>query len=181
MCGVSPLRFANYDVAIRAVDDCLQFRLFRRGYAELVERLLEIIHEGLPLFWRNVHVTMRVGHRASGVFLWAARRHPDHLGNQIFETGWRNLVVRFVHGRVGVQARISHDAIDEIIDHRRDAINPAETLVEGRLICLSWHGDAWMCFSGSWTRIITGFGRHAALARSPAKSGQGPCVDRLPA
>jgi hypothetical protein len=30
-----------------------------------------------------------------------------------------NLVVRLIHGRVGVQAGISHDTIDEIIDHGR--------------------------------------------------------------
>src|SRR5205814_7992916 len=137
MCGVSPLRFANYDVAIRAVDDCLQFRLFRRGYAELVERLLEIIHEGLPLFWRNVHITMRVGHRASGIFLRTAGRHPDHFGDQIFEAGWRNLVVGFIHRGVGVQPWISHDAVDEIIDHRRNAINSAEAFIEGWL--------TWLC------------------------------------
>ena len=39
--------------------------------------------------------------------------------------------MRFVHRWVGVQARIGHDAIDEIIDHGRDAINSAQTLVKG--------------------------------------------------
>ena len=41
--------------------------------------------------------------------------------------------MRFIHGRVGVQAGISHHAIDEVIDHRRDAVNSAEAFVEGRL------------------------------------------------
>ena len=41
--------------------------------------------------------------------------------------------MRFVHGGVGVQARIVHDAIDEIIDDSRNAVNSAEAFVEGGL------------------------------------------------
>src|SRR6266576_6883613 len=88
------LRFTNYNVGVGAVNDCFQLRLLRGWHAELVECLLKVIHERIPLFRRNVHVTMRVGHRASGVFLWAARRHPHHLGDEILEAGRWHLVMR---------------------------------------------------------------------------------------
>ncbi len=138
--AVVRLRFANYDVAVGAVDDCLQLRLLRGRYAELVECLLQIVHERVPFLRRNVHVTMRVGHGASGVFLGAATGPANHLGNEILEASRRNLVMRFVHGWVGVQAGITHDAIDKVIDHGRDAINSAETFVEGRLdlLVMAW-------------------------------------------
>ena len=83
--ALNPLRFANYDVAVGAVDDCFQLRLLRSGHAELVECLLKIIHERLPFFGRDVQVLMRLTHRASGVFLWAAARPANHFGNEILE------------------------------------------------------------------------------------------------
>src|SRR5437773_2323497 len=129
------LRFANYDVAVGAVDDCLQLRLLRGRYAEFVECLLQVVHERLPFFWRDVQLLVRLTHRAPGIFLRAATGPADHFGNQILEARRRNLVMRFIHEGVGVQAGIIHDAVDKVIDHRRDTVNSAETLVEGRL---SW-------------------------------------------
>jgi len=41
----------------------------------------------------------------------------------------------FIHGGIGVQAGIGHDAVDKVIDHRRDAVNSAEAFVEGWLRC----------------------------------------------
>jgi hypothetical protein len=130
------LLFANHDVAIGAVNDCFQLRLFRSGDAELVECLLKIVHERFPFLGRDVQVLMRFTHRASGIFLRAACGPADHFGNQILEACWGHSMMRFVHGRIGVQAGIGHDATDKIIDHGRDAIDPTETFIEGRLICL---------------------------------------------
>src|SRR5436190_5197108 len=140
IAGSFRLRFANHDVAVRAVDDYLQLRLLRSRYAELVECLLKVIHERLPFFWRDVQLLVRLTHRAPGIFLRAATGPADHFCNQILKAGGRHLVMRFIHGGIGVQAGISHDAVDEIINHRRDAINSAEAFVEGSLIW--WHG--WM-------------------------------------
>jgi hypothetical protein len=97
MRRIRPLRFANYDVTVGAVDNCFQFLLFRTGYAKLVECLLKIVHERIPFFGRDVQMLMRLTHRASGIFLRAAARPADHFGNEILETGWRDLVVSFVH------------------------------------------------------------------------------------
>src|SRR6266404_7250602 len=126
--------FADNDIAIRAIDDLLQFRLLGDGNFKLVERLLEVIHECLPLFGRDVQVLMRLTHRASGIFLWAAARPADHFGNEILEARWRHLVVGFVHGRIRVQARVRHDPVDQIIDNGGDAINSTEALIEGRFL-----------------------------------------------
>src|SRR5258707_15274005 len=78
---------------------------------------------------------MRLTHRASGVFLWAAARPANHLGNEILEARWWHLVVSFVHSRVRVQARVRHDPVDQIIDNGGDTINSTEALIKRRLLC----------------------------------------------
>ena len=79
---------------------------------------------------------VRLTHRASGVFLRTAARPADHFGNEILKASRRNLVMRLIHGGVGVQTGISHDAVDKVIDHCRYAVNSAEAFIEGALICL---------------------------------------------
>src|SRR4029453_9422518 len=69
MRRIRPLRFANYDVTVGAVDNCFQFLLFRTGYAKLVECLLKIVHERIPFFWRDVKMLMSLTHRGPGIFL----------------------------------------------------------------------------------------------------------------
>src|SRR2546426_3161807 len=91
------LRLANYNVAVGAVDDCLQLRLLRGRYAELVECLLKVIHERLPFFGRDVQVVVRLAHRATSIFLRAASGPADHFGNEILEAGGRNPLMCFVH------------------------------------------------------------------------------------
>jgi hypothetical protein len=44
-------------------------------------------------------------------------------------------MVRFIDRRVGIQARIAHDPVDEVIHGHRDAIDTSEALVERTL---SW-------------------------------------------
>src|SRR4030095_4195514 len=111
----SGLRFANYDVAVGAVNNCLQLRLLCGRHAELIERLVKIIHKRLPFFWRDGQGFVRFAHRAPRIFVWAgcscvreiraasagyvsvglwpSAGPADHFGNEIFETGWRHLVV----------------------------------------------------------------------------------------
>ena len=127
------LGFANYDVAVCAIDDRLQLFLLGGWHFELVECLLKIIHERVPFPGRDVQVLVRLTHRASRIFLRAARGPADHFGNEILEAGRRNLVMGFVHGGVRVQAGIIHDVVDKVIDHGRDAVNSTKALIEGRL------------------------------------------------
>src|SRR5262249_59946650 len=89
---------ANNDVAIGALDNRFQLRLLGGRNLELVERLLQVIHESIPLFGRYVQVLMRVAHGAPRVFLRATGRPANHFGDVILEAGWRRLVVGFVHG-----------------------------------------------------------------------------------
>ena len=45
----------------------LQLRLFCLGHSELVQRLLEIVEEGIPLAGGDLQLLMRIAHRAAGV------------------------------------------------------------------------------------------------------------------
>src|SRR5262245_16687061 len=147
--GRSGLRLAEHDVTIGAIDDRLQFCLLGGGDLELVQRLLEVIHESFPLFGSDVEVAMRIGHGPSRVFLRAAGRPADHFGNEILEAGRRYLVMGFVHGGVRVQTGVCHDAVDEVIDHHSDAVNSAEALIEAGLLWLCRHVSfpvcVWLC------------------------------------
>src|SRR5437660_12831464 len=50
------------------------------------------------------------------------------IGNQVFEACWRYLVVRLVDQGIGVEPRIGHQAVDEVIYDGRDAVAAAEAL-----------------------------------------------------
>jgi hypothetical protein len=45
-------------------------------------------------------------------------------------------MVRFVHQGVGVQSRVYHDSIDEVVYHGSDAIDATKSVVKRGLICL---------------------------------------------
>ena len=47
----------------------------------------------------------------------------DHLGHEALESRGGNAMVRFVHSRIGIQSRIYHDPVDEVVYHGSDAIN----------------------------------------------------------
>src|SRR5215467_1885580 len=66
----------------------------------------------------NLQMAMRVRHRFPCIFLRTARSPADHLGDQVLESRRRHAMVRFVHQRVGIQSRVHHDSVDEIIHHR---------------------------------------------------------------
>ena len=51
-------------------------------------------------------------------------------------------MVRLIHGWVRVKAGVRHDAIDEIVNDYRDAVNSAQTIVKG-----SFFGSAAMIIS----------------------------------
>ena len=125
--------FDHDNVAIGALDNRFYFRLLGCRNLEPVERLLDVIHESIPLFGRDVQVLMRVAHGAPRVFLRATGRPAKHFSDVILEAGWRHLVMGFVHGGVRVKTGVVHDAVDEVIDDRGDAESAAEALVESGL------------------------------------------------
>jgi hypothetical protein len=45
-------------------------------------------------------------------------------------------MVCFVHQRIGVQSRVCHDSVDEVVHHGGDAVDAAKSVVERELFCL---------------------------------------------
>ncbi len=73
---------------------------------------------------------MRIAHRSPGIALRSAGRPAHHLGDVVLESGGRDAVMRLVDARVGVQPRIGHDTVDQVIDDGRDVIGAAKAIVE---------------------------------------------------
>ncbi len=95
----------QHDVFFGAFDDGEELGLFALGHFELVERLLEIVEEGVP-FWRcDIQMGVRVVHRAAGIALGASGGCADLLGHQVFEAGASDLVVRLVDLGIGIESR----------------------------------------------------------------------------
>ena len=125
---------ADHNVIIGAVDDRLQLRLLDGGNLELVQRLLEVIHESVPFVRRDVQIFVRITHRSSSVLLRPARRPANHFGDKILETRRRHFVMCFVYCRVRIQTGIIHDAIDEIIDDCGNCEYATESFVQGGFV-----------------------------------------------
>jgi hypothetical protein len=107
---------------------------------ELVERLRHVVHERVPLARRDAQVPVRALHVLAGVFLRTSGAPAQHLGNQVFETCRRYLVVRVVDQGIGVEPGIGHHAVDEVVYDGRDAVDTAEPLVKaGRILRGHWH------------------------------------------
>src|SRR5713226_3370276 len=121
---------ANDNIRSGAADDCFQFSLLLGGNCELIQCLLKIVQERLPLLAGNFQVGMRVRHRPASVFLWAARSPADHLSHQVLESRRWHAMMRFVYQGIGIQSRVCHDSVDEIVYDCRNAIHATESVVE---------------------------------------------------
>ena len=100
----------------------LYLGLFGLRHSELVERLLEIIEESLPLGRRDHKIFVRVLHGAASVLLRSAGSPAEHFRNEVFEACRRNAMMGLVYPWVRVQAGIDHDPVDKVIDHGGDAV-----------------------------------------------------------
>src|SRR6266566_2025026 len=128
------------DVSPRALDDGHDLGPLGRRDCELVERLRHVVHERVPLARRDAQVPMRALHVLAGVFLRTSGGPAQHLGNQVFEACRRYLVVRVVDQGIGVEPRIGHHTVDEVVYDGRDAVDTAEPLVKvGRILRGHWH------------------------------------------
>src|SRR5439155_8123308 len=107
---------ADNDVAVRALDNRSNLGLLRGGNLELVESLLQVVEEGVPLWWRDLEITVGIDHGAPGILLRASGSPAQHFGYQVLEAGRRKLMMRFVDEGVGVESRIAHDAINQGVD-----------------------------------------------------------------
>src|SRR5207245_4211378 len=128
------------DRAPGALDDGYDLGPLGRRDCELVERLRHVVHERVPLARRDAQVPMRALHVLTGVSLRTSSGPGQHLGNQVFEACRRYLVVRVVDQGIGVEPRIGHHAVDEVVYDGRDAVDTAEPLVKvGRILRGHWH------------------------------------------
>src|SRR5213080_2940824 len=57
-----------------------------------------------------------------------------YLGHQILESCRRYRVMRFVRPRISVEPGIDHYPVEQILDHRRDVVDPAQPIIERRLL-----------------------------------------------
>jgi hypothetical protein len=48
--------------------------------------------------------------------------------------GGRHAVVRLVDQRIGVEPRVAHHPVDEVVDHGRDTVHAAEASVQRRAV-----------------------------------------------
>src|SRR5262249_7480036 len=108
-----------------ALDDGHNLGPLSRRDCELVERLRHVVHERLPLARRDAQVLVRALHVLAGVFLRTSGGPAQHLGNQVLEACRRHFVVRLVDQGIGVEPRVGHHAVDEVVYDGRDAVDTA--------------------------------------------------------
>src|SRR2546425_4298200 len=80
---------------------------------------------------------VRALHVLAGVFLRTSGGPAQHLGNKVFEACRRYLVVRVVDQGIGVEPRIGHHAVDEVVYNGRDAVRYRRAARKG------WENPAW--------------------------------------
>src|SRR5229473_5168086 len=140
ICSFVPTSDSCDDRAPGALDDGHVLCPLGRRDCELVERLRHVVHERVPFARRDAQVPVRALHVLAGVFLRTSGGPAQHLGNQVFESCRRYLVVRVVDQGIGVEPRIGHHAVDEVVYDGRDAVDTAEPLVKVRRILRGhWH------------------------------------------
>src|SRR5262245_13580709 len=87
---------------------------------------------------------VRFLHGAACVFLRSAGGPTKHLRDEIFEACWWNTMMGLIYPWVCVEAGIDHDPVDEVIEHRGDAVDTAEPFVKAgrkwrpRRRCFHW-------------------------------------------
>jgi hypothetical protein len=79
-------------------------------------------------------MTIRIAHRSPGIALRSAARPAHHLGEVVLESGGRDAAMRRGDARIGIQPRIGHDTVDQIIDDGRDVMDAAKAIVERGLV-----------------------------------------------
>ncbi len=128
--GLPGLR--HYDVASCAFHDGDEFRQLGGGNVELIEGLSKVFEESLPFVGRDLQFNVGIPHGAPAVALGSAGRLANLLGNQIFEASPGNAVVSLIDERIGIESRVVHDAVDEIVHDCGNGIDATETLVKCR-------------------------------------------------
>src|SRR5258708_14522692 len=107
----SPRGFHN--VLFSAAHDCNQLLLLFGRHLELVQRLVEIGHHGVPLGLGDVQVRIRLLHRAPDVLSRTPRDLTDECRHVEFEARFRDARSRPADGRLAVaRGRDHHPTVD---------------------------------------------------------------------
>jgi hypothetical protein len=108
----------------------LDFVLLRLRHTELVQRLLNVIHENQPFFFGYHEMAVRISHRATRVVLWPTGGLAKQLGDEVFESRSRYSVMGLIYARVRIEPRIGHDPVDQVIDDGSDVVNAAKSIIQ---------------------------------------------------
>src|SRR5258705_6396560 len=167
----SRLLLGGDDRAPGALDDGHDLGPLGRRYCEFVERLRHVVHERGPRAGRDAQMPVRALHVLAGVFLRTSGGAAQHLGNQVFEACRRYLVVRVVDQGIGVEPRVGHHTVDEVVYDGRDAVDTAEPLVKvGRTLrghrhVLLPHSAKFEGMARFWLSLASSYGD--TLRRTP--------------
>src|SRR5439155_7817826 len=102
-------RWSNNDGVSCALDDGEYLRPFLLRYLKLVERLVEVVDEGVPLVRSNQEMWMGVFHRTTRVPLRPPARLAELFCHQVLESRRQPAVARLVDARIRVQPVVDHD------------------------------------------------------------------------
>jgi hypothetical protein len=84
----------------------LDFVLLQLRHTELIQRLLNIVHESQPFFVSNHEVAVGVSHRPTRIVLWPTSGLAKYLGDEIFESRRRDPVMGLIDAGVRIQSRV---------------------------------------------------------------------------
>ena len=114
----------------------------------MVEGALEVGKEDLPFLFGDVEMGVGVVHVLTCIFLGTAGGPADHFGDQVFEAGPGHAMVGFIHLRIGVELRVVHDAIDEVVHHGSDGIDAAQAFALQKIFGPGF--GSWCLFDAGW-------------------------------
>jgi len=106
-----------------AIHNRIQLFLLCLGYLEFVHRLPKIIQKSFPLCSSNQQMFVIISHRSTGIVLRPTGRRADHFCYKVLESRGLHAMMGFINSWVGIQTRVDHDPVDEVIHDGGDIIN----------------------------------------------------------
>ena len=108
------------------------------GTANLSRHCWQVVEKGFPSVASSDHqMLVHFLHGTAGVLLRPTAGPADHFRDEILEACGGNTMMSLIYPWVRIQARVGHDAIDEVIHDGGDAVDTAEPLVKAGRIRLT--------------------------------------------
>jgi hypothetical protein len=118
------------NITLGTLDEGNNLPLLGWWYREVIETCLYIRHEHLPLLFGNVEVHMGIPHGTPAILLGTPSRPADQFGDEVLEPSPGHPMMRFIDLRIGVQPRIVHDAVNQVIDDGSNRIDAPKPVIE---------------------------------------------------